>query len=174
LASVCGVYGLSALVALVNAGIAFALLNTRRARVEALAVAVVLVLAIGAWGTWRIGEGALTREGTPIRVGLVQANIEQTAKWDPKQARRIFTTYIAMTRDVVKRGAQYVIWPESSTPFMFEGDEGGQTQMRALAREVGVPILFGSDQLIRGSMPRLYNAAFLLAADGRTAGVYRK
>ena len=174
LASVFGVYGLSALVALVNAGIAFALLNTGRARLKALAVPIVLVLAIGAWGAWRIADGSLTREGAPIRVGLVQGNIEQTAKWDPKQARRIFTTYIAMTRDVVKRGAQYVIWPESSTPFMFEGDAAGQSQMRELAREVNVPILFGSDQLVREPTPRLYNAAFLLANDGRTTGVYRK
>jgi apolipoprotein N-acyltransferase len=174
LASVFGVYGLSALVAFVNAGIAFALLNTGRARVKALAVPIVLVLAIGAWGAWRIGDASLTRAGAPIRVGLVQGNIEQTAKWDPKQARRIFTTYIAMTRDAVKRGAQYVIWPESSTPFMFERDEGGQAEMRELAREVGVPILFGSDQLVREPTPRLYNAAFLLSPDGRTAGVYRK
>ena len=174
LASVLGVYGLSALVAFVNALIAFALLNTGRARVRSLAVAVSLVIAIGAWGTWRIHDASLTREGTPIRVGLVQGNIEQTAKWDPKQARRIFTTYVAMTRDVVKRGAQYVMWPESATPFMFEQDEVGEQQMRELAREVHVPILFGSDQLIRGSTPRLYNAAYLLHPDGQTAAVYRK
>jgi apolipoprotein N-acyltransferase len=159
---------------LVNALIAFALLNTGRSRMRSLAVAVSLVIAIGAWGTWRIHDASLTREGTPIRVGLVQGNIEQTAKWDPKQARRIFTTYVAMTRDVVKRGAQYVMWPESSTPFMFEQEEVGEQQMRELAREVHVPILFGSDQLIRGSTPRLYNAAYLLHPDGQTAAVYRK
>jgi apolipoprotein N-acyltransferase len=174
LASVFGVYGLSAVVAFVNAAIAFALLAGTRERVRAIAAVAALIVVTGAWGTWRIRDGSLTRAGTPIRVGLVQANIEQTAKWDPKQARRIFTTHIAMTRDLVKRGAQYVMWPESSTPFMFEQDEAGQAQMRALAREVHVPILFGSDQLVRGATPRLYNAAFLLAADGRTAAVYRK
>jgi apolipoprotein N-acyltransferase len=167
------VYGVSALVAAVNAAIAFALLSPR-ARVRVLALAAASVLLIGVWGAWRIRDGSLTREGTPIRIGLVQGNIEQTAKWDPKQARRIFTTHIAMTRDVVKRGAQYVMWPESSTPFMFEQDPERQEQLRALAREVKVPILFGSDQLVRQPMPRLYNAAFLLDANGRTAGVYRK
>jgi apolipoprotein N-acyltransferase len=174
LASVLGVYGVSLLVALVNATIAYAVITTGRSRRNAIAVVAVLVAAVGAWGTWRIREGSLTREGTPLRVGLVQGNIEQTAKWDPKQARRIFTTHIAMTRDLVKRGAQYVIWPESSTPFNFEQDASGQAQLRALAREVGVPILFGSDQLVAGATPHLYNAAFLLAPDGRTAGVYRK
>ena len=53
-----------------------------------------------------------------------------------------------MTRDVVRRGARFVIWPESSTPFTFEEDPVGERAMRDLAREVGVPILFGSDQAV--------------------------
>ena len=48
----------------------------------------------------------LLEQAPPLRVGLVQANIAQADKWDPRQARRIFTTYIAMTRDAVKRGAR--------------------------------------------------------------------
>ncbi len=107
-------------------------------------------------------------------MGLVQGNIAQEDKWNPREARRIFTTHIAMTRDVVRRGAEYVLWPESSTPFMFEEDEEGEETVRALAREVGVPILFGSDQIVRGAVPRMYNAAFLVTPEGKTAAVYRK
>lgn len=173
-ASLFGVYGLSLLVAFVNAAIVYALVTHGRARVTAVVTAAAVLVGIGAWGTWRIANGSLAREGSPIRVGLVQGNIEQKLKWDPREARRIFTTYIAMTRDVVKRGAQYVIWPESSTPFMFEEDPGGQAALRALAREVQVPILFGSDQMVHGANPTLYNAAFLLAPDGHTVAVYRK
>jgi apolipoprotein N-acyltransferase len=57
---------------------------------------------------------------------------------------------------------------------MFEEDPGGQQALRNLAREVRVPILFGSDQIVPGKNPTLYNAAFLLAPDGHTAAVYRK
>jgi apolipoprotein N-acyltransferase len=175
LASVLGVYGLSALVAFVSAAIAYALLRSGRARLAALAAAFVTIAAIGGWGASRIAQGALTREGTPIRVGLVQGNIAQSEKWNPKEARRIFTTHIAMTRDLVRRGAEFVMWPESSTPFMFEENEEGGTAVRALAREVGVPILFGSDQVDRSQRPlRLYNSAFMLGADGETEAVYRK
>ena len=172
LASVLGVYGLSALVAFVNAAVAFAILRGGRTRLKTLAVTAALVVSIAAWGAWRIGDASLVRAGTPVRVGLVQGNIEQTLKWRRDQARRIFTTYIAMTRDVVRRGAQYVIWPESSTPFTFESDPAGEDNMRALAREVGVPILFGSDQ--EPSPDKHYNAAFQLAPDGATLAVYRK
>jgi apolipoprotein N-acyltransferase len=184
LASVLGVYGLTALVAIVNAAIAYSMLTAGSARVKALAGAGVLLIAVAGWGAWRIGDGSLVRQGTSIRVGLVQGNIEQTLKWRRDQARMIFTTYIAMTRDVVRRGAQYVIWPESSTPFSFESDQVGEREMRALAREVGVPILFGSDQTVIDPDVRLqegepaaekhYNAAFQLAPDGMTSAVYRK
>jgi apolipoprotein N-acyltransferase len=92
----------------------------------------------------------------------------------PQSMRRIFTTYLAMTRDAVRRGAQYVIWPESSTPFTFGHDPAGDAALRELAREVGVPILFGSDQVVAEPELRQYNAAFLLGSDGETIAVYRK
>ncbi|MBI4265751.1 MAG: apolipoprotein N-acyltransferase [Acidobacteria bacterium] len=175
LASVLGVYGLSALMALVNGTIAYALLTSGRDRLRALVATGVLLAGVGGWGAWRIAEESLTRAGTPIRVGIVQGNIAQEDKWNPAEARRIFTTHIAMTRDVVRRGAELVIWPESSTPFMFEEDEAGETGVRDLAREVQAPILFGSDQVDRSGRPfRLYNAAFLVTPQGDTAAVYRK
>jgi apolipoprotein N-acyltransferase len=122
-----------------------------------------------------VADGALTRDGTPLRVGLIQANIAQADKWNPREARRIFTTYVAMTRDAVRRGAEFVIWPESSTPFMFEEDDIGEQELRALAREVRVPMLFGSDEVDRsGGALRLHNAAFLVTPAGETAAVYRK
>jgi apolipoprotein N-acyltransferase len=173
LASLTGVYGLSFLVAFVNAALAYALLTTGRARAMAIGTAGVVLLAIAGWGTWRIADGSLTRQGSTLRVGLVQGNIAQEDKWNSNEARRIFTTHIAMTRDLVRQGAELVLWPESSTPFTFEADPEGEAAMRGLAREVKVPILFGSNQLV--AQPRAnYNSAFLLTPDGRTAAVYQK
>ena len=175
LASVLGVYGLSALVAFVNAALACAVLFQGRQRIEVLAATAALLAAVGGWGAWRVNDGTLTRDGTPLRVGLIQGNIAQADKWNPREARRIFTTYVAMTRDAVRRGAEFVIWPESSTPFMFEEDDIGEEELRTLAREVRVPMLFGSDQVDRsGSTLKLYNAAFLVTPAGETAAVYRK
>lgn len=175
LASVAGVYGLSALVAFVNAALAHAALTRGREQMAAVATAAVVLAAVAGWGIWRIAEGSLTRAGTPIRVGLIQGNIAQEDKWEPREARRIFTTHVAMTRDVVRRGAELVIWPESATPFMFEEDEAGGDAVRELAREVRVPIFFGSDEVDRtGRLLRLYNSAFLVTPAGDTAAVYRK
>ncbi len=84
LASVLGVYGLSALVAYVNATLAFALRHVRpRIASSRCQCRDVVLIGVGAWGTWRIADGSLTREGTPIRVGLIQGNIAQEDKWNP-------------------------------------------------------------------------------------------
>jgi apolipoprotein N-acyltransferase len=180
LASLLGVYGVSALVAYINATLAYSLVTSGTRRVVAVASAVAVLLVVGGWGVWRIADSSLTREGTPIRVGLIQANIAQEDKWNPSHARRIFTTYMAMTRDAVRRGAEYIIWPESSTPFTFEdplADPAGDEMLRQLAREVRVPILFGSDQVIRRlpvESSQLYNAAYQLDPDGKTIAVYHK
>jgi apolipoprotein N-acyltransferase len=180
LASVLGVYGLSALVAYINATLAYALVTTGPQRLKAVAAAVIVLISVGGWGVWRMADAPLTREGTPIRVGLIQGNIAQEDKWNPAHARRILTTYIAMTRDAVRRGAEYIIWPESSTPFSFEDPRDnpeGDAMLRELAREVRAPILFGSDQVIRRepvSTSELYNAAFQLDPEGKTIAVYHK
>jgi apolipoprotein N-acyltransferase len=171
LASVLGIYGVSALVAFVNASMAYALVVGGRRRLVAAGLAVAVPLAIGAWGAWRIAEGSLTRVGTPLRVGLVQANIEQVRKWDASQARPIFTTHIAISRDLGRKGAQFIIWPESALPFRFDENPAGREALQELARELRAHLLFGTDEVVAG---RSYNSAFLVAPDGRRAAVYRK
>jgi apolipoprotein N-acyltransferase len=85
----------------------------------------------------------------------------------------IFTTYIAMTRDAVKRGAEFVIWPESATPFMFEQDPSGRRAACARARGAradSVRQRSGGD----ATEPALTTRRFSCAPDGKTAAVYRK
>jgi apolipoprotein N-acyltransferase len=173
LASVVGVLGVSGLVAFVSAALAHAVVAPRRTALAGLAVAAAMVAATAAWGAWRVARGDLVRGGTLLRVGIVQGNVPQDEKWDPGRARQILTRYLDLTRSVAGRGAVLVVWPESATPFYFEEDPAGET-VRAAARETGAYLLFGSDQIERGPVPRYYNAAFLLDPAGRTVAVYRK
>jgi apolipoprotein N-acyltransferase len=173
-ASLAGVYGLSALVAFVSSALALAVAGRGRARWMAPAAAACLLGGLTAWGAWRVQDGALVRGGEPVRVALVQGNVLQSEKWDKERATVILNRYLAMTREGAARGASLVVWPESSTPFMFEHDPVGRLAITSLVRELGVALLFGSDQYEAGKPPRFYNSAFLLAPDGTTAAVYRK
>jgi apolipoprotein N-acyltransferase len=174
LASVAGVYGVSWLLAMLHALIAYAAMSSGRRRVVACAVAISLLAASSWWGAWRLSEGALTRAGTPIRIGLIQGNVPQTEKWDPARAGTILNRYVDMTRAAVANGAQFVMWPESATPFYFDEDPVGALQVRQLVSDARTPLLFGTDEIERGVPPRYYNSAFMLDEAGATAAVYRK
>jgi apolipoprotein N-acyltransferase len=106
-------------------------------------------------------------------VALIQGNIPQDQKWDAAHAPAILNAYLALTRDAAARGAQLVIWPESSTPFPFMDDKAGGERIRALVRETGIELLLGSDQ-VDHSTKAYYNAAFLVRTDGTVSGVYQK
>jgi apolipoprotein N-acyltransferase len=194
LASIFGVYGVSMLVASVSAALATAFVwNAKPAKPAnqnvfrrasrplrayfPLAGACTLVFGVAVWGSHRAAVAAWSHAGDAIRVGLVQGNVDQDEKTQVGRAAAIFQDYLRMTRQAIREGAQFVIWPESSTPFRFEDDLLAAGQVRALALEARVPILFGSDQFVRGASgapTTFYNAAFLVRSDGTTGGVYRK
>jgi apolipoprotein N-acyltransferase len=192
LASLFGVYGLSMLVAAVSAALAFAAGGPRQGQAPGFAregrdrkagdyaqyipaaAILAMVLLIAVWGSRRVAASEWTRAGESIRIGMIQGNVDQAQKWDVKRASAIFQDYLNLTRRAIREGAQLVLWPESSTPFLFEEDLPAATVVRTLAQQARVPIVFGSDQIERGRPDRYYNSAFLVRADGTTGGVYRK
>ena len=181
LASAFGVYGLSLFVAFVNVGFAVtALLAGRptspaassRQALAAAGATIAAIAAISIWGGMRLSGNELTG-GTPIKIGLIQGNIAQTDKWNPARAGMILDRYLQLTQQAADEGAQFIMWPESSTPFYFEEDPQG-TIVRRMVRGLGRPLLLGSDEFEQSEPPRHYNAAFMLDTGGATAAVYRK
>ena len=196
-ASVFGVYGVSMLLAAMSAALAVVAAGPARAgpfvsasatsragarfsgseRFIPLIVVFAILLAVFVWGSRRVAASEWTHMGDSIRVGLIQGNVDQAEKISRTRASAIFQDYLAMTRRAIREGAEFVLWPESSTPFLFEVDVAPAEQIRALARQARVPILFGSDQVEQGDhgLPaKYYNSAFLVGPDGTTGGVYRK
>jgi apolipoprotein N-acyltransferase len=189
LASVLGVFGLSLLVAYLNVGFAIAAMTAptspasaraaagparfaSRAWVAPAAVTLGAIAVVSVWGGMRLSANALTT-GAPIKIGLIQGNIAQTDKWNPARAGMILERYLQLTRQASDNGAQFIMWPESATPFYFEEDPSG-TLVRNLVRTLGKPLLLGSDEFEHSEPPRHYNAAFMLDTHGATAAVYRK
>ena len=173
LASLLGVYGLSLVVVLASAACALAAVARDRSGLAAVGVVLVIVVGLAAWGRARVADARLTRAGTPVRVGLVQGDIPQDQKWAPGLEDDILGRYLTLSRRAADRGAQAILWPESSTPFFF--DRSPKTEaIRLLARERGVWILLGSDEADRRDPRVVYNSAFMVRPDGTTAGVYRK
>lgn len=194
LASVIGVFGLSALVAAPAAAAAYGIhygsddsyfrsrsrsrASERFARWSALGAVCVLIAGIGLWGKMRVDASELLRQGTPLKVGVVQGNIAQQNKWQASWRDRILTSYLDMSAKVARDGASLIVWPEASMPFLFEEDPMRAAMVRQVARDTGAFMLVGGDQVVRSRLPntkdRWYNSAFLLRPDGGVAGTYKK
>jgi len=187
LASVFGVYGVSMLIVAVSAAVALLAFRSSFRSAEAsrstyvfASVTIAIVVVVALWGSRRVAASEWTRSGDPIRVGLIQGNVDQAQKWDATRAAVIFDDYLQMTRRAIAERAQFVLWPESSTPFLFEEEPAGAERIRTLAVQAHVPILFGSDQIVwriagNHRIPdKYFNSAFLVRPDGTTGGVYRK
>jgi apolipoprotein N-acyltransferase len=179
--SVVGIYGLSGLLALTSTVAAFVVLDTGRRRWMVAGGTVALVAACAVWGSARLAGNALAGEGAHVRVAVLQGNIAQEDKWNPELRDEITDRYLSMTQEALDRGATFIIWPESSTPFYFEHDLFRGGAIRRLAREAGATLLIGSDQVepVRTTgeervRERYYNAAFLVRPDGGVGAVYRK
>ena len=182
-ASLIGVYGLSAITLGVAAtGAVWLSHDGRRNRLVATATALV-VLALLA------GFGALTLNGrapssTGVRLRVVQANIDQEAKWTPESFRTIFETYTRLTAEPPKPGRappQVILWPEGAIPanaadYLAEG-----TWTRAALTDAlrpGQILLMGAVRSDgAGPSARYYNSLLALRRDPAgltTLGVYDK
>jgi len=184
-ASVFGVYGVSMLIASVSTALAMYAPGSGPAkaghhvlrRSVPLITVVAILIGIAAWGARRAAAAEWTRAGDAIRVGLIQGNVSLEERVNVTRLGAIFTSYLTMTRQAIRQGAELVIWPESATPFRFEDDPIAAEQVRTLARQARVPILLGSDQIEPGAQglpTKYFNSAFLVRPDGTTGGAYRK
>ena len=178
IADLTGVYGVSFVMVAVNVALTGVLdgLIERRARTAflSLAAALVLVAATLGYGHWRIAEVGAALEPGP-RVGLIQGNIPQELKWDPSMRRTTLERYERLTRQAATEGAELIIWPEASAPFMFEEEPDYQQTIRSLAATTGRALLFGSPAIAqREGTAKLLNSAYLLNPDGTTQARYDK
>lgn len=143
-ADLSGVRGLSLLIATVNGLIADAWLlrGYRSAIVKRLAAAIAIVVAMAAYGSWRMRT-------TPVRalapVAIVQPNIPQEEKWQADNQSRIQVILDDITaKRLATHDAKLVLWPEAALPgFIAEHPEWSQA-LRTMSRNARTPILFGT------------------------------
>ncbi len=182
-----GVYGLSFLVVLVNAAITVAGLWTfHRWYRQPLppapwlspAAAIVGMSIALFYGYTYLGqehEGGSTDTNDTIKIGIVQANIDQGRKWDPAFRMETLKRYGRLTAEAAP-GMDLVLWPEAATPFIFERELDYRKGIAALVRSLDVPLLLGSPALryFPDGRPYLHNSAYLITRDGRISGRYDK
>jgi apolipoprotein N-acyltransferase len=169
------VYGVSFVVASTSATLAYLVLERRSAARWAAGCVAAAFLAL----VWIHGEWWLTRTVPTtgqVRVGLVQASIAQEDKWEPAEAWNNVLAHFALTRTAAARGARLVVWPESALPYVFDRQPTVARELRTLAGQNGVHLLFGNDdrEARDGQRDRIYVGAKMLDPEGRLTLRYHK
>ncbi|MBI3394007.1 MAG: apolipoprotein N-acyltransferase [Nitrospirae bacterium] len=176
-----GVYGVSFLVAWGNAGLASAFASTEEkwSRIAAAAPPLLAAAALSLYGAWEMGLPA--PDGDALHAAIVQGNIDQSKKWNPRYQQEVFETYQRLTREAAGRlkdapqGFRLVLWPETATPFHFGYDISRTGELRDFQAALGLPLLFGTPTVERNpGRPILHNSVILLAADGSAGPRYDK
>ena len=153
-----GVYGVSFLLALAAAGLAWMLTSPRRARSKLWAAACLVALGVGGQGLR--GIMWTTPDGAPTTVALLQGNIPQDMKWQPEKTRATLDGYARMA---AASPAQLIVLPETALP-LFEADlpTSYRAALASIGRKNGGDVLAG---LPTGSpQGAYYNSAISLGS----------
>ena len=161
-ASLFGSYFVTWLLVLVNALLAYALLYHRRALVCG-AVAVSLFVTNLLYGVISLSLPTEQSEES-VRVAVIQGNINSHDKWSSDSSQMIREIYGGYTRQAAEEGAELVIWPETTIPFVLTETSSMGRFVSRLAAECNVTLIVGA--LHEDSEGLLYNALFLVASDG--------
>lgn len=183
IAAVTGVYGVSALVVVVNLAITLTLDRYVRASVagrrpawhpELLAGLLVLALA------WGYGQRQFAADKpddkAPLRLAVIQPNISQYVKWSPDFIDYIYTQLESLTTLAIQTGQpDLVVWPETALPDYVRESRRSYDLVRDLTRQ-GAPLLVGSMDIEweETGRPRYFNSAILFDDQGRLVQAYDK
>jgi apolipoprotein N-acyltransferase len=167
-AALWGVHGVGLLVASVSALIA-AFVVSRRPWL--LGAAALLVLAAGGAGAARLSK-APAAAGAPLRVALIQPNLHEEDRRTVEGATARYAAAIALGHEAARKGADLIVYPESTFPTYWDRSQRLREDLTALAQECRCRVLF--NDLTEEPGERIFNSARVLTPDGLAAETYRK
>ena len=144
-ASVLGVYGVSWLTALSSALLLLVLLHKCN-KTRFIFLFSIVIIWLGGYFLSQISWTKIT--GKPIKVSLVQGNVEQKNKWDPEHFEKRKQRYLSLTRK--HWDSDLILWPENSlTVFHHQLTDSFLTPLAVEAKKQNTDIILGLPVLDR-------------------------
>lgn len=177
-ADLAGIYLLVALLVLVNCAGSLLLKSYLHCSARpwgAVSVVAILWLLNYGYGHWRLTHCEVGTD-QPFRVALVQGNIEQSLKWNPRHLSTTLDTYEQLSAQA--ESADLIVWPESATPFFYQDGGSRAAKVDEVVIRNQANLLFGSPAYIQqrdadGTLIKRYrylNSAYLLTKDQQLVG----
>jgi len=177
-AALVGAYGLT----WITLAIAAAPAVWREGRGGRIAVGAAVAGLVALYGYGAVVQSRPLAKGPPTSVRIVQADIQQDAKWDATRFAQIVQAYVSLTaKPYAGEPADLVIWPEGALPAAIDDYLAPGTWVRRAILDSLQP---GQTLLIGGyryegpiDKPTYYNSLIALrrtATDLQVVGVYDK
>ena len=175
-----GVYGVSALIILINTAVALTLhrygRHARRGRGwhPEMMIGFLTLLFVMLAGT-RLAQPT-QNHAQVLRTAVIQPNIPQYEKWTKEFVDSIYDQLRSLTQLAIHAGEpDLVIWPETAVPDYVRESRRSYELVRDLTRQ-GAPLLVGSMDMewVDDAPPRYYNSAILFDRQGTLVEVYDK
>ncbi len=185
IASLTGVYGISFVIVLFNAGIATLIRRRQEWRKELIAAIIPCLLAAICL---IYGYATIARsENTPqqnMKVALIPGNIAQIEKWESENIEKIIKKYLDLTRKVAVENPDVIVWPETavrgkvlSGEWIVQASSNHSRRFHNLFKQTfgeigGIPMLIGATDL--DAFGNIYNRVISVSSEGKRLGKYTK
>lgn len=182
IAEITGPLGVTALLFAVGGAIYDAIVETeRRRRFLPGAVVAGIVAVCLVFGFVRMSQiDARRAEATPLSIGIVQGNVAQADKGidAAENAAKQLRDMQKMSAALEAKGADFIMWPETSYPYMIaraQPQDFPPNHPARIRRGFTKPVMFGTltkDRTKRKD--KAYNSAIMLDADGQFSARFDK
>lgn len=174
ISSITGVYGVSFVVVLFNAAIAYFVISYSnwRSAIKGVVLPIAIVAITFVFGGFCLSGSENAAEH--VKLGLVPGNVSQAEKWKSEHAPKIFKRYLGLTEKVNVENPDLVVWPETAIhPQILSGRAQSYRQrLFGLLQERQTHLLAGSP--VREPDKKFYNSVFVLSPAGEKLGSYSK
>ncbi|PCI34554.1 MAG: apolipoprotein N-acyltransferase [Alphaproteobacteria bacterium] len=167
-----GIYGLG-LLTLLLALVPYILLQTaqRNTAFGVIASAVLVLGGMMAYGLVQLSEPTEFRDDVKLKV--VQANINQKDKWDPKKKADNFIKHLRMSKSRPQEGITHVIWPETAVIYFLDTEPS----RRFLIADVlgkNTQLMTGFPRVKRQPEFQAWNSFVMIDGQGAVRNIYDK
>jgi apolipoprotein N-acyltransferase len=171
-ASIIGIYGLSffAILLFLSPAIFIRLKNNKikivsfkklsKSDLSVFVIIIALLISSFFFGWHRLNNVKLINKGYKIR--LVQANIEQNLKWDPKEKYNNLIKHIKLTNKKNIDDIDMVVWSEASIPYVVDYNPNLSNLIKLAVPKNGT-LVSGA---LRSDKNKYWNSIFLFNEDG--------
>ncbi len=176
ISSITGVYGVSFLIVLGSSSFVQSMVQKKK-RPFFIALALILLVHLG-------GFLSLKKPSTSspsFKAAVIQGNVSSDIYWDlvsEEEIESLFEHHLNLTREAIRQGAEFIVWPEFTVPLCFSCSHGRYPDFRSrlekLVQETGVSLVLGTnEQAYVGSSLEFYNTALCLTPDLSISKYYK-